>query len=210
MNHRLLEVGPERLERWTAGFGERHGAVEVSVDEESVVLTAADGATAVLAIPFPPADLGENPVVGLAARAAQPRDALVLLVRRGGYAVGTVQQGALVKHKVGTKYVQSRTAAGGWSQQRFARRRQGQAAGLVGAATEVAVTQWAGAMRAPAVLVTGGDRQLVEDVLADPRLHGAARLLRGPLLDVRDPRLDILKQSVQRSRQVRVGLTEPS
>ena len=30
---------------------------------------------------------------------------------------------ALTAHKVGTRYVQSRTAAGGWTQQRFARRR---------------------------------------------------------------------------------------
>ena len=30
-------------------------------------------------------------------------------------------------HKVGTRHVQSRTAAGGWSQQRYARRRANQA-----------------------------------------------------------------------------------
>jgi hypothetical protein len=41
-------------------------------------------------------------------------------------------EGGLLAHKVGTRYVQSRTAAGGWSQQRFARRRDNQADELVG------------------------------------------------------------------------------
>ena len=57
---------------------------------------------------------------------------VLLLLRRGGYGVGRASQGgALAASKVGTRYVQSRTAAGGWSQHRFARRRDNQAAGLI-------------------------------------------------------------------------------
>ncbi len=63
----------------------------------------------------------------------------IILVRRGGYAVGLAHGDRLTAHKVGTRYVQSRTAAGGWSQQRFARRRANQADGLVGAVAEHAV-----------------------------------------------------------------------
>ncbi|MGL5852830.1 MAG: Vms1/Ankzf1 family peptidyl-tRNA hydrolase, partial [Phycicoccus sp.] len=62
----------------------------------------------------------------------------LVLVRRGGYAVGVAAGGRLATHKVGTRYVQSRTAAGGWSQQRFARRRANQADELVGATADVA------------------------------------------------------------------------
>ena len=47
----------------------------------------------------------------------------LVLVRRGGYAVGLVAGGVLVAHKIGTAHVQGRTKKGGWSQQRYARRR---------------------------------------------------------------------------------------
>ena len=60
----------------------------------------------------------------------------VLLIRRGGYAVGLARGAAFAESKVGKRHVQSRTAAGGWSQQRFARRRGNQADELVRAVTE--------------------------------------------------------------------------
>ncbi len=141
-------------------------------------------------------------------QAGRDRRAALLLVRRGGYAVGTADGADLDAHKVGTRYVQGRTAAGGWSQQRFARRRAGQAAGLVGAAADAARTAWTRAH--PQVLVVGGDRALVQQVLDDPRLQAVADLPRTPLLDVRDPRLDVLRDAVRRSRCVRVRLTEPA
>ena len=61
---------------------------------------------------------------------------VVVLVRRGGFAVAVVVDGRMVVHKVGSRHVQSRTAAGGWSQQRFARRRANQADALVEAVAE--------------------------------------------------------------------------
>lgn len=207
--HRLLEVDAHRLQRWVAGFGERHGTVAASVDAEALRLEAADGAVAVLAAPFggtPPADLHDG-TSWLVEQTSRDRAAAVLLVRRGGYAVGTATGGDLTSHKVGSRYVQGRTAAGGWSQQRFARRRAGQAAGLVGAAADAAHGTW---VHVPAeVLVVGGDRALVQQVLQDPRLQRVADLPRSPLLDVRDPRLDVLREALRRSRCVRIRLTEP-
>ncbi len=208
MNHRLLEVDASRLPRWVAGFGERHGEVVVEVSDGVLRLSAADGAVAVLE-PLFPGEVGTaDPVADVARLAGEDRRAALLLVRRGGWAVGVAEGAELTRHKVGTKYVQSRTAAGGWSQQRFARRRAGQAAGLVGAAAEAAHHLWAG--ERPRVLVVGGDRQLVEDVLSDPRLARVGSLPRSPLLDVRDPRLDVLRETVRRSRSVRVRLDEPA
>lgn len=216
MGHRLIEVDAERLARWVAGFAERHGEVEVTRTDAGVRLAAADGSVAVLQAPFDLEPVGGEPVganadgdaVGdLARRTSTERRTALLLVRRGGWAVGLATGAELTAHKVGTRYVQGRTAAGGWSQQRFARRRAGQAAGLVGAAAEAAHGLWAG--ERVEALVVGGDRRLVEEVLEDPRLSAVVRSPRSPLLDVRDPRLDVLRDAVRRSRCVRIGLDEP-
>ena len=130
----------------------------------------------------------------------------LLLVRRGGYAVGVARDGALTEHKVGTRYVQSRTAAGGWSQQRFARRRANQADELVGAVTDHAARILAGA--GASGLVVGGDRALVSAVLEDDRLTALRDLPRRELFDLPDPRLDVLRGAVDRGRAVRVTIEE--
>ncbi len=130
----------------------------------------------------------------------------VLLVRRGGYAVGVAVEGELTARKVGTRHVQSRTAAGGWSQQRFARRRANQADALVGAVTEHAVRLLAGS-RATG-LVVGGDQALVAAVLEDERLAALVDLPRRELFDLPDPRADVLRTAVERGRAVRVTIEE--
>ena len=130
----------------------------------------------------------------------------VLLVRRGGYAVGVAEAGRLTAHKVGTRYVQSRTAAGGWSQQRFARRRANQADELVGAAAEHAVRLLTG-IRAQG-LVLGGDRALAAVLLEDPRLAGIRDLPRREVYELPDPRLSVLEDAVTRGRAVRVTIEE--
>ncbi|WP_392542032.1 acVLRF1 family peptidyl-tRNA hydrolase [Oryzobacter telluris] len=130
----------------------------------------------------------------------------LLLVRRGGYAVGVGNGARLVTHKVGTRYVQSRTAAGGWSQQRFARRRANQADELVGAVTEHAVRLLVGSQARG--LVVGGDRTLVTAVLEDARLAGLRDLPRREVLDLPDPRLDVLTRALERGRAVHVTIEE--
>jgi hypothetical protein len=144
----------------------------------------------------------------LARHAAAPRTALLVLVRRGGYGAGLARDGRLLAHAVGTRYVQGRTAAGGWSQQRFARRRSGQAAALAGSASDAVAKVLTESTKAPEVVVPGGDRALVAEVLADPRLARVTGLPRGPLLDVRDPRLVVLEEVAARARAVRIRLTE--
>ena len=63
----------------------------------------------------------------------------MLLVRRGRWAVGVFDGADLVVSKVDARQVQGRTAAGGWSQQRFARRRGHQTDAVVEHAVETAV-----------------------------------------------------------------------
>jgi len=214
---RTVHVDARRLPRWVAGFGERHGAVTLARGDGAVVLSGADEAVASLEVPFPPLslDAAPDPVAALAAHALAPRAVAVLLVRRGGYAVALVDGGAVVASKVGSRYVQGRTAAGGWSQQRFARRREGQTAALVEAAAATAhrVLSSSSSSSSPppppaaAWLVTGGDRALVDRVLADPRLKALAALPRERHLDVGDPRSDDVRALPERLRSVRVTLT---
>lgn len=204
---RRIEVDPQRIVLWVNGFAERHGALTWSSTEGSVALSAADGATAVLepfglGVSSPPQALD-----GLAGWAVPPTRLALILVRRGGYAVGRGQGSELIAHKVGTRYVQSRTAAGGWSQHRFARRRDNQADALVGSVIEHALRI---VLAAPSdALVVGGDKALIRDVLADVRLARMAELPCRELFDLPDPKLLVLEQALRRGRAVRITLTEP-
>ena len=202
---RLVEVDPERIILWVNGFAERHGVLTWSSTQRSVALSAADGATAVLE-PFVPGTSTAG-VDELARWAAPPRRLALILIRRGGYAVGVGQGSELVAHKVGTRYVQSRTAAGGWSQHRFARRRDNQADALVGSVIEH--TRRIVLASPSDALVVGGDKALVRDVLADPRLSRLAALPRRELFDLPDPKLVVLQRALRRGRAVRIKLSEP-
>src|SRR3954470_18085705 len=159
---RHVTVAPERLERWLAGFAERHGDVTTTPGAETVDRAGADGAPAWIEVPFPPlaGDVVEH--------ALRPRRTGVLLVRRGGYAVGIFAGVSLTTSKVGSSYVQGTTKAGGWSQQRYARRRANQASAAFAEAAEVAARVLANE-RLDA-LVAGGDREAVRAVLADRRV----------------------------------------
>jgi hypothetical protein len=205
---RWVAVEPERLEGWLSRFAGRHGEVEYAAGPEAVVVTAADGATAECRVPFPP--LAVDPAVpdgGLAAHAAVERRVGVLLVRMGGYAAGVFAGTRLVASKVGSRQVQGRSAAGGWSQQRFARRRQGQARAALAAAADTAAAVLVPAGNLDAV-VLGGDRRAVGTVLEDPRLAPLRPLVVEPHLDVPDPRLRVLQQAPQRFRAVRIRIVE--
>ena len=125
----------------------------------------------------------------------------VLLIRRGGYAVAAVSgDGDLAGHKVGTRYVQSRTAAGGWSQHRFARRRANQADALVSAVQDHLERVLREFGQTPAGLLTGGDRQLTAEVLADPRLAALRDLPTRVAADIPDPRRSVLDEAIDRAR----------
>ncbi len=192
---------------WVNGFAERHGELTWSSTETSAALSAADGATAVLEPFVPDAPSGPGALGELADWAVPPTRLALILVRRGGYAVGLGHGPELIAHKVGTRYVQSRTAAGGWSQHRFARRRDNQADALVGSVIEHALRV---VLTSPSdALVVGGDRALVRDVLADARLARIAQLPRRELFDLPDPKLAVLERAVRRGRAVRITLTEP-
>ena len=82
----------------------------------------------------------------LCAHARAPRTVGVLLVRLGGYAAGVFAgyPPALGDAKIGSRLVHGRSAAGGWSQHRFARRREKQANEALSAAADAAVLVFGG------------------------------------------------------------------
>lgn len=176
-------------------------------DGSGLSLSAADGAVAVVR---PWAALGSWPAPegdSLADWAAPPSRLGLVLVRRGGYAVGAAVGAELTAHHCGTRYVQSRTAAGGWSQQRFARRRGNQADALVGSVVDRARAMLGG-VRLDA-LVAGGDKALVRQVLEDSRLRALAALPRREFHDIPDPRFVVLQRVLRRGRAVQIRLTDP-
>jgi hypothetical protein len=233
---RWIDVAPERFPGWVASFGDRHGAVSVQSDAPGtgadaeqagraagepgapVVFAAADGAVARCHAPFPPAPaLGATPDAGEAARviaahAAADRTVGVLLVRLGGYAAG-VFAGApprLAASKVGSRLVHGRSAAGGQSQQRFARRREKQAAEALAAAADTAAGVFGRYARPLDALVLGGDRRAVAGLRDDPRLRGYFSVAVERFLTVPDPRLAVLRETPRKFRAIRIQLTEPA
>ncbi len=194
-----------RLLRWIDGFADRHGPFTPAVTATLVSLTAADGAVAAIEVPFAP--LEGTRVADLIAHVKRERRVGVLLVRRSGYAVGVFAGAELEVSKVDSTYVQGTTKAGGWSQQRYARRRANQASAAFGEAADVAARiLLAGQLDA---LIAGGDRPAVRTVLADRRLSALEPLVRPPWLAIKDPKLRVLAATPEQFLTVRITVSDP-
>ena len=190
-------------------------------DGSIVTFTAEDGAAAECHPPFlpvppgdavPPADEARGAAEALAAHAAEDRTVGVLLVRLGGYAVGVFSGSPprLADSKTGSRPVHGRSAAGGWSQHRFARRRENQAATALRAAADAAADVFGryGPDRLDAV-VLGGDKRSAAGLRADPRLEKYLAKATGRFLTVPDPRLAVLREIPRAFLAIRIRLTEP-
>ncbi|MFG3678657.1 acVLRF1 family peptidyl-tRNA hydrolase [Micromonospora chalcea] len=199
---RWVEVDPGRVARWVEGFTDRHGPPATTVQEYGLLLTAPDDATAELHTP--PGASASDDVPGFVASATAARRIGLLLARKGAVALGIADGADLVVSKVDTRYVQGRTAAGGWSQQRFARRRDNQAKAALGDAAELAVRLLLPEAGTLMTLVCGGDRRAVDTVLADRRLAPLTALRAPRLLDVPEPRHAVLVAAVAAARAVHI------
>jgi hypothetical protein len=215
---RWVEVPPERLVRWVENFTHRHGPAVAEPGPEAVVLRASDGAVAACHPPFPPLPPLEEDhrdparqAELMAAHAAASRTVGVLLVRLGGHAVGVFSGDPpqLAASKTGSRLVHGRAAAGGWSQRRFARRRENQAAAALQAATDTALAVLGPYEDRLDAVVLGGDRRTMAGVRANPRLAPFIALAVERFLTVPDPRLTVLKDTPRLFRAIRIRLTEP-
>jgi Actinobacteria/chloroflexi VLRF1 release factor len=210
-----VEIPPERLMSWIITFTQRHGSGAASRDEAGVTVTfnAADGAAAQCHPPFPPLRLDSSDPLAAAeaivAHAVMDRTVGVLLVRLGGYAAGVFAGSPprLVASKTGSRPVHGRSAAGGWSQHRFARRRENQAAIALRAAADAAAGIF-GPHRLDA-LVLGGDKRSIAGLRGDPRLASYLGLATDRFLTVPDPRLAVLQEAPRSFLATRIRLTEP-
>jgi hypothetical protein len=201
------------LSRWFDGFTERNGgAPAVELGEHGLRAVAPNGTIASATVPFAGQWRPESgdPLETLVAHASTPRVVGVLLVRIGGFAAGVFRGTDLSEGKAGSRHVQGRSAAGGWSQQRFARRRAHQADSAFEAAADYAVGILLPAIGELDALVFGGERRAVDAVLVDRRLEKLRTVPTEPrFLTVPDPKRDVLLATPDTFRAVRISITDP-
>lgn len=212
---RRADVSPQRFGGWIASFAERHGGVlTVTPGADEASFRAADGSVAACRVPFPPlpaADWDDPASVPgrIVAHVTADRIVGVLLVRLGGYAAGvfTGSEPILAASKVGSRLVHGRSAAGGQSQRRFARRRENQARHALTAAADTAAAVF-GPFTLDA-LVLGGDRRAIAGLRDDPRLEQYFDVAVDQFLTVPDPRLTVLRGTPRLFRAIKITVTEP-
>lgn len=169
-----------------------------------------DGARAEARLPWDRRYEGPADPAAFAEHVSRPVRWGLLIVRKGGFAVagGTTPEPSL--RKVGQRHVQGRSKAGGWSQQRFARRREGQARQAYEAAADHAVRILLDELGGVDVLCCGGDHLAVQAVLDDPRLAKIAHAQVSRWLSTGDPRPAVLAQAVADAWSCELRIDEPS
>ncbi|MBK1788220.1 hypothetical protein JHE00_28150 [Prauserella sp. ASG 168] len=211
---RAVEVEPDRLAGWFERFATRNdGVVSTVLGAEEVVVTGGNGTTATAAVPFPPLGVeGEHreheglAVAPLVEHASLDRRIGLLLVRLGGHSVGVAQRGEVVLSRTDRRLVHGRNAAGGWSQQRFARRREGQARQALRAAADDAAEVLLPHVSELDGVVLGGDRKALDELRADRRLAPLFALAAPRVLDIAEPRRTVLDDAARRTLAVEIVL----
>lgn len=212
---RAVEVEPNRLAGWFERFGRRHeGVARTSETADVVRVSAADGAEAVVRVPFgglaaPGGEAEGLAISGLLEHVARSRRLGLILVRHGAHSVGVVQDGEVVSSTTDRHYVQGRTKAGGWSQKRYARRRAGQSRKAVSSAADAAAELLLPVRRELDGVVLGGDRAALDELAADSRLAGMLAAAEPRVLDTPEPRLTVLREAAERAVSVEVEVREP-
>ena len=177
-----------------------------SPEADRLVGTAADGAEAQIMINSGPVGGGDQPA-SLLSQVSSDLGLGVLLVRKGGYSIGVLRGATITDHTTGTSYVQARTKAGGWSQQRYARRRGNQATRAYAKAADDAARLLTTTDQVER-LVCGGDRAAIEAVLDDPRLTALRPRWDGRVYGVADPRFSVLQEFVAIALGVTIRLND--
>ena len=208
---KAVEVEPERLAGWFDRFAVRNGGiVSVAAGPTRVVVSAADGTTATVEVPFPPleprGESGEPAVASLVEHVSRPRRIGLLLVRLGAHSVGVAEGPDVLVSRTDRHLVHGRNAAGGWSQQRFARRRDGQVRRAMRGAADDAADVLGRRVSELDGVVLGGDRAALDELRDDPRLRPVFALASPRVLDVPEPRRAVLEEAARRARAVEVVL----
>lgn len=174
---------------------------------EQVVVTAANGTTATVAVPYPPLDAeGEQPglaIESLLRHALTERRIGLVLLRLGAHSVGIAAGERVITSRTDRHLMQGRTAAGGWSQQRFARRRDNQARQAVARAARDVAAVLSPEVASLDAIVLGGDKAALDELFGrlDPAM---AELVMPWVLDVAEPRRVVLDEAARRARAVEI------
>jgi VLRF1 release factor-like protein len=209
---RGIEVEPERLAGFLERFAARHGGALVTMTSpQRVDVAAGDGAVASIPVPFGPISTQFGQHAGLVVNdlvnhLMMPRTIGLLLVRLGGYSVGIARGGVVLTSSTGSRLVHGRSAAGGQSQQRFARRREGQARMALRAAADTAARVLLPSAAALDAVFLGGDRAALRTLVTDPRLTALLERADPRVLDIGEPRRAVLDETARRARCVEVHL----
>ncbi|MFE4195157.1 Vms1/Ankzf1 family peptidyl-tRNA hydrolase [Paenarthrobacter sp. NPDC056912] len=183
---RTALVPAVRLNGWVDRFTASHGAVTVDFSDDGLLLTAADGGTALVHAPWP-ADgrpgRGATELDRLASLANQERGLGLLLVRKGGYAVAAASGSTILASKSGNRFVDARATA--------------EHAARIFKDHRIEY------------LVPGGDRALVDQVLAQPSLKAVAGRTRLAFLDIQEPKSAALTKAAVDACSLRIAVTDP-
>jgi hypothetical protein len=207
---RAVEIAPHRLHGWFERFAEGHGgAVSSLTTQDRVEVRATDGALAAVDVPFGPLPPPHGELAGLAVSSLvehvrKPRTIGLVLVRLGAHSVGVAVGGEVTESSTGRHLVHGRHKAGGWSQQRFARRREGQSRRALEATAEAVVRLLLPQRDRLDAIVLGGDRQALAALRGDPRLRALLDSAQPHVLDVREPRREVLAEAARRAVAVEV------
>jgi hypothetical protein len=199
---RAVEVEPERVQGWIGRFADRHGAVQTRIGENVLTITAADGATATFTT------RGGSSVEEVIENLVEPRRIGLILVRLGGHSVGVAFGGKVEVSATDRKQVHGRIRAGGWSQQRFARRREGQARVALQAAADDVFRVLVPRLAQLDSVVLGGDWQALDVLRNDRRLRDVFSKAEDRVLDVPEPRRTVLDEAAERARCVEIVIQD--
>jgi hypothetical protein len=208
---RAVEVPPDRLEGWFDRFAGRNDGVRTTIlRPHEVVVTGGNGTTATSVVPFGPLEV-ESTFNGLAVEplithVLRSRRIGLLLVRLGGHSLGLAKDGRVFVSRTDRHLVHGRSAAGGWSQKRFARRRDGQAHDALRAAADDAFEVLLPRLSEMDALVLGGDRRALDELREDRRLAPLFAIADTRVLDVPEPRRTVLDEAAERAIAVEIVL----
>jgi hypothetical protein len=129
----------------------------------------------------------------------------VVLLRLGRYLVGVFQGEQLVSSKTDSRYVKGRHRAGGSSQRRFERIREGQMRRIYDETCHVVRSQFEPYSRQLDYILLGGERFTLSGFLkVCPYLQQFQGAILGRRLNVRDPKRETLEEVRELLRQSRV------
>jgi len=206
----VVEVAVDRLPGWVNRFaGRNDGLTAIEATTDAVLLRAADGTTAQLAVPFPPMRVGERePLEALLSHLGGLGAVGIVAVRAGAHSVGVARDRVVLASRTDRAHLQGRTAAGGWSQQRFARRRGNQRRASLDDAARDAADVLLPVVGTLDALVAAGDAAALDAVLADPRLKRLAALPRRTFGDIAEPRRAVIDELAVRLYDVEVTVRD--